>query len=48
MSHHGKHVIRLGSLHGEYLMQLVATDENAGRKQPPVPQWIDFEVVAAR
>jgi hypothetical protein len=29
-------------------MQVVVTDENAGRKQPPVAQWIDFEVVAAR
>jgi hypothetical protein len=29
-------------------MQLVVTDENAGRKQPPVALCMDFEVVAAR
>ena len=33
---------------GEYLMQIVVTDENAGKKKPPVAQWVDFEVVAAR
>ena len=32
---------------GEYLMQIVVTDENAGKKKPPVAQWVDFEVVAA-
>ena len=30
---------------GEYLLQVIVTDENAARKQPPVVQWIDFEVV---
>lgn len=33
---------------GEYLVQIVVTDENAGKKQPPVAQWMDFEVVARR
>jgi hypothetical protein len=32
---------------GEYLMQIVVTDENAGKKKPPVAQWVDFEVVPA-
>jgi hypothetical protein len=30
---------------GEYLLQVIVTDENAGKKKPPVVQWIDFEVV---
>ena len=33
---------------GEYLVQIVVTDENAGKKQPPVAQWVDFEVLARR
>jgi VWFA-related protein len=33
---------------GEYLMQVMVTDENAGKKKAPVAQWVDFEVVAAR
>jgi hypothetical protein len=43
-------VICLGSIlsPGEYLVQIVVTDENAGKKKPPVAQWVDFEVVAAR
>jgi len=46
----GGGMISLGSIlsPGEYLMQVVVTDENAGRKKPPVAQWVDFEVVAAR
>ncbi|MEO8370196.1 MAG: hypothetical protein ABI806_13430 [Candidatus Solibacter sp.] len=30
---------------GEYPLQVIVTDENAGKKKPPVVQWIDFEVV---
>jgi hypothetical protein len=43
-------VLSLGSQlsPGEYLMQIVVTDENAGKKKPPVAQWVDFEVVAGR
>jgi hypothetical protein len=46
----GGGVLTLGSWlsPGEYLMQIVVTDENAGKKKPPVAQWVDFEVVAAR
>jgi hypothetical protein len=46
----GGGLISLGSIlsPGEYLVQIVVTDENGGRKQPPVAQWVDFEVVAAR
>jgi VWFA-related protein len=46
----GVGVLSLGSSlsPGEYLMQIVVTDENAGPKKPPVAQWVDFEVVAAR
>jgi hypothetical protein len=46
----GGGVLSLGSTlsPGEYLMQVVVTDENAGKKKPPVAQWADFEVVAAR
>jgi VWFA-related protein len=46
----GGGMISLGSIlsPGEYLVQVVVTDENAGPKKPPVAQWVDFEVVAAR
>jgi len=46
----GGGVLSLGSQlsPGEYLMQIVVTDENAGKKKPPVAQWVDFEVVAGR
>ena len=45
----GGGMISLGSVlsPGEYLVQIVVTDENAGKKQLPVAQWVDFEVVAA-
>jgi hypothetical protein len=43
-------MISLGSIlsPGEYLVQVVVTDKNAGPKKRPVAQWVDFEVVAAR
>jgi hypothetical protein len=46
----GAGVLSLGSWlsPGEYLMQILVTDENAGRKKPAAAQWVDFEVVAAR
>ena len=46
----GRGMISLGTVlsPGEYLVQIVVTDENAGPKKPPVAQWVDFEVVAAR
>ena len=46
----GGGMISLGSIlsPGEYLVQIVVTDENAGPKKSPVAQWVDFEVVAAR
>ena len=46
----GGGMISLGGIlsPGEYLVQVVVTDENAGPKKPPVAQWVDFEVVAAR
>ena len=34
----------VGLVPGEYLMQIVVTDENLGKKKPPVAQWVDFEV----
>ena len=46
----GGGMISLGTIlsPGEYLVQIVVTDENAGPKKPPVAQWVDFEVVASR
>jgi hypothetical protein len=46
----GGGMISLGTILslGEYLVQIVVTDENAGPKKSPVAQWVDFEVVAAR
>jgi hypothetical protein len=30
---------------GEYLLQVVVTDEFAGKKGSQVSQWVDFEVL---
>jgi VWFA-related protein len=42
----GGGVLRLGGglTPGEYLLQVVAWDELAGKKAPRVTQWVDFEV----
>ena len=43
----GGGIIRLGGalLPGEYLLQIVVTDEKANKKKSQFAQWIDFEVV---
>lgn len=30
---------------GNYYLQVVITDKAAKHKQPPVTQWVDFEIV---
>ena len=30
---------------GNYYLQVVITDKAAKNKQPPVTQWVDFEIV---
>jgi hypothetical protein len=30
---------------GSYYLQVVITDKNAKNKQPPVVQWVNFEIV---
>jgi hypothetical protein len=43
----GGGVLRLGPSMspGEYLLQVVVTDEFAGKKGSQVSQWVDFEVL---
>jgi VWFA-related protein len=44
----GAGVLRLGNqlTPGEYLLQVLVTDESAAKRKSQVAQWVDFEVIA--